>query len=67
MRTAETILREAIGNVRYDLSGDVTTSQLIYAVNQARKEALEKAILIAAKDGGLISVSELLNLIQDLK
>ena len=69
MRTAETILREAIGNVRYDLAGSVTNAQLISAINTARKECLEEAISKSKTYQGYEAVDEqeIQKLIDNLK
>lgn len=42
MRTAEEHLISVIGKIKYDLDGPVTKANLISAVNQARKEAIEE-------------------------
>ena len=41
MKTAEQHYKEAIGETRFNLEGSVTKTQIIYAIESARNEALD--------------------------
>ncbi len=43
MKTAKEVLIEAIGPIRFQLSGNVTTSQLEWAMKTYAREALQEA------------------------